>query len=244
MMTIKIDNETRSKVFELCEYLDTIEYHPDRFLFDRFRIETIIDDNNTCVMDVRQDLNDALIKVRVNQIMFYEEKGKTIKTEAKSTATMDKEGNVKLGNMNDLCKKIVRARIKKGEMPEGMTANELTAAIYLNEVDSIQRYIMYKLENREVIYKESVKEHKPRLTEKAIKQSQKNEGKDIVLNLDQAIVYIKRKGLHKIHCECWGVRGHYRHYKSGKVVFIESYQKGSKRNEIKAKDKTYILKGT
>lgn len=31
------------------------------------------------------------------------------------------------------------------------------------------------------------------------------------------------------HCESWGVRGHYRHYKSGKVVFIQPYTKGKGR---------------
>ena len=35
------------------------------------------------------------------------------------------------------------------------------------------------------------------------------------------------------------VRGHYRHYKSGKVVWIEEYQKGTGKAE---KGKTYKLK--
>lgn len=29
------------------------------------------------------------------------------------------------------------------------------------------------------------------------------------------------------HCEAWGVRGHYRHYKNGKVVYIKPHIKGS-----------------
>lgn len=40
---------------------------------------------------------------------------------------------------------------------------------------------------------------------------------------------IKEK--HKILCPAWSVRGHIRHYKSGKVVFINPYIKGKKRNE-------------
>lgn len=52
----------------------------------------------------------------------------------------------------------------------------------------------------------------------------------------------KQKEKHNITCECWGVRGHYRHYKTGKVVFIHEYEKGKKRNEIKANDKTYVWK--
>lgn len=37
------------------------------------------------------------------------------------------------------------------------------------------------------------------------------------------------------HCEAWMVRGHYRHYKSGKVVYISPYKKG----KGKLNDKIY-----
>ena len=43
------------------------------------------------------------------------------------------------------------------------------------------------------------------------------------------------------HCEAWGVRGHYRHYKNGKVVYIAPYQKGKgrlKQTTYKIKEKT------
>lgn len=39
------------------------------------------------------------------------------------------------------------------------------------------------------------------------------------------------------HCEAWGVRGHWRHYKSGKVVFIKPHTKGSGR----VKDTVYSI---
>lgn len=52
----------------------------------------------------------------------------------------------------------------------------------------------------------------------------------------------KQKEKHNITCECWGVRGHYRHYKNGNVTFIHEYQKGKKRNESAANDKTYVWK--
>ena len=34
----------------------------------------------------------------------------------------------------------------------------------------------------------------------------------------------------KYKCPAWGVQGHYRHYKSGKVIYIESYIKGDHRD--------------
>ena len=39
------------------------------------------------------------------------------------------------------------------------------------------------------------------------------------------------------HCEAWGVRGHYRHCKSGKVVFVRPHIRGTGR----IKDSTYEL---
>ena len=53
--------------------------------------------------------------------------------------------------------------------------------------------------------------------------------------------YVPQGGTHNIQCECWGVRGHYRTYKSGKKVWINAFKKGKKRNEMEPKDKTYYL---
>ena len=40
----------------------------------------------------------------------------------------------------------------------------------------------------------------------------------------------------EITCPCWGVRGHYRHYKNGKVVFIEPFMKGKEKDAYKGKE--------
>lgn len=37
-------------------------------------------------------------------------------------------------------------------------------------------------------------------------------------------------------CEAWGVRGHYRHYKNGKVIFVEAYVKGKEKDKYKGKE--------
>lgn len=66
--------------------------------------------------------------------------------------------------------------------------------------------------------------------------------------LDEIVDYVIEKGLtlhssvtHKINCPCWSVRGHFRHYKSGKVIFVKDYKKGKKRDKMKPIDKTYII---
>lgn len=53
------------------------------------------------------------------------------------------------------------------------------------------------------------------------------------VNLNQRIIYeYEKTDVHKEftrHCEAWNVRGHYRHYKSGKVSFVKPYTKGKGR---------------
>jgi len=51
--------------------------------------------------------------------------------------------------------------------------------------------------------------------------------------------YIPEGSHHNIQNPCWEVRGHYRHYKSGKTVFVKSYRKGKQRDKIEPKSKEY-----
>ena len=40
----------------------------------------------------------------------------------------------------------------------------------------------------------------------------------------------------QITCPCWGVRGHFRHYRNGKVVFIEPFVKGKEKDKYRGKE--------
>lgn len=51
----------------------------------------------------------------------------------------------------------------------------------------------------------------------------------------------KTKKSIQYQCECWGVRGHLRHYQNGRVVFIEPFKKGSKRDILEPRSKTYMI---
>lgn len=47
---------------------------------------------------------------------------------------------------------------------------------------------------------------------------------------------------HTFSCLCWGVRGHFRHLKSGKTVFVKPFKKGKERNNMSAfSEKEYRL---
>lgn len=74
-----------------------------------------------------------------------------------------------------------------------------------------------------------------------------NKPKKVYL-LDEIIEYVNDNGIsisssvaHEINCPCWSVRGHYRHYKSGKVVFVKNYLKGKKRDTEQPKPKEYFV---
>ena len=78
-------------------------------------------------------------------------------------------------------------------------------------------------------------------------QTQGNSVQTISLNslkfktTDKKVVNaLKSKKIHRL-AESWSVRGHYRHYKSGKVIFIEGFEKGKKRGHAPQKKKRYEL---
>lgn len=82
---------------------------------------------------------------------------------------------------------------------------------------------------------------KSKVKNKKICESRSRENK--VYLLDEIVEYVNENGLmvsqsgtHKMNCPCWNVRGHYRHYKSGKVVFVKEYKKGKDRANTKPKD--------
>lgn len=107
---------------------------------------------------------------------------------------------------------------------------------------SICNYIMTT--KRDKITKEIISTHKA--NEK--KTNRNDYGNKKVYLLDEIVEYVNNNGLtvsssstHKIQCPCWSVRGHYRHYKNGNVVFIKSHEKGKEKGKTKPKDKVYVV---
>lgn len=96
------------------------------------------------------------------------------------------------------------------------------------------------------------KKENKKVAESGIKR--KTEEKDYcykpkkVFLLDDIVEYINENGMSRtkhignvIKCPCWDVRGHYRHYKSGKTVFVKNYVKGKERNKEKPKEREYYI---
>lgn len=85
--------------------------------------------------------------------------------------------------------------------------------------------------------------------EKVEKERKEEKRKDNrIFLLDDIVEYVLENELnintdtsYKINCPCWSVRGHYRHYKSGKVIFVENYKKGKDKDKTEPKSKTYTV---
>lgn len=71
-----------------------------------------------------------------------------------------------------------------------------------------------------------------------------NKNNNLIVINDKKIEYVRypqneiEKRVYSRKTQSWNVRGFYRHYKSGKVVFINSYQKG----KGKSSPKKYLIK--
>ena len=55
---------------------------------------------------------------------------------------------------------------------------------------------------------------------------------------------VVEKKVHDFHCKAWGVRGHFRHYKNGSIVFIQPYVKGKDREQYAGKIYELFPNGT
>lgn len=80
---------------------------------------------------------------------------------------------------------------------------------------------------------------------KVLKKLKKRQKMQDIYLMDDLVVYAattlpEERLKRHMNCPVWEVRGFYRHYKSGKVVWINSFQKGKDRNKGLSTDKTYI----
>ena len=121
----------------------------------------------------------------------------------------------------------------------------------VNNFMQILLYINYLLEHPEIkeVHKEKSKTSTANKKTSASKSSTPTEprksvarttiinGLRIVSDAEPVHKKLKSKKIQRV-TDCWGVRGHYRHYKNGKTVYIEPYKKGKGRNEKTAAPKS------
>lgn len=135
----------------------------------------------------------------------------------------------------DLIKFII---IKK----DGLAVEKLDAVLFgklpywtwlMFEFMLINRYILSDPEKTVNIEEKEVKRHS---SGKTVSKRQQNKVRLVRrYKLKRGWKGAVRKQIHEIKCAAWGVRGHVRHYKTGKTIFIQPYVKGKKRNEYQGK---------
>ena len=97
-------------------------------------------------------------------------------------------------------------------------------------------YAVHLAMNREYKYMEVTnKQYAPITERKQYKKKQELKLFDVIRVYEKHVNHNR----HNITCERWDVKGHFRHYKSGKVVYIEPFEKGKGKEK---KDKEYRLK--
>lgn len=130
---------------------------------------------------------------------------------------------------------------------------EISATRSLNALLSAFRYMNELIENRERIERDSIPndgvsgEAPGNIDESIIvkKRTKKNKRRRIIFVGGPIIEcaedsQVKVKGGKIVRQTlCWGVRGHYRHYKSGRIVYIEPYEKGPERGNAPRTGKEY-----
>jgi hypothetical protein len=56
---------------------------------------------------------------------------------------------------------------------------------------------------------------------------------------DISKVQVSHRNFTEWHCPAWGVRGHYRHYRDGRISYVKSYIKGKLKEEYQGRE--YVL---
>lgn len=127
-------------------------------------------------------------------------------------------------------------------------------SVYCSSFEEKYTKIGYSLSEivlRTMLYIMNTPREKIQKQTKTKKENKKFETKTKTENkiylIDEIVEYVNENGLsiskggnHKITCPCWNVRGHYRHYKNGNVIFVKSYKKGKKKN-MTPKDNIYTI---
>lgn len=118
-----------------------------------------------------------------------------------------------------------------------------------NVILEAMAYISYFTENKDTVIKHG--SHKRTTSSGASNKGEKNNNrrKIQVLNKEKVVYEVstdnaelsKSLRKYKRHTEAWHVMGHKRTYKSGKVVWVKPYTKGTKKAENSVEAKKYII---
>lgn len=263
MNTILFTNDDLDAIHDICnvgaydEFSDKCDQYGiptilDKFIFNECKLKL----PNGTILKVYMKGNNLIKYVFIGDSNFFDKVDHDRKAEFLTLASGFKLINGKEGSdnmINEIRKTVVKNRVleicKGGDRDDeydsyfvlrstiGDTEAEKSLIRFAN---LLMRYILvvqyeYKAEIRSIPKTESTGEKKTR-------SPRSSSNTDKVLTLRQLVKYKSpyKGNKHIITCESWGVRGHYRKLKSGKVIFIQSFKKGKNRN-ADTNDKTFVI---
>lgn len=126
-----------------------------------------------------------------------------------------------------------RAKEIIGEMNDDLDTLAKTFSVL---VVNLEKHIMTKAKERKIktVATDEVKHHKPSSKE----SPSTSRSQTLNLSLEDTIKYVSEYDStrqYTKHVESFNVRGHYRHYKNGKVVFVKAFVKGDKNKTPKTR---------
>ena len=246
MVTLKLKG---TDIEHMSEYLygpnGTVDgVRPENFIFNEYIIE--LEDNKDIGYYVVVNRAESMITVYCNDLNVMGNsvtKKKVIFTKAK--CHIDKSGEINKLVIDDLSGKMIDVLSKD----KSLTDDEIIHKAYdfvLREwtiASIIEHYVMTKLREQKTDI-EYVKRDIKKIVGGQRQTSKKQKSKKpITINLndiERSINVNKGTKPYERHIDSWEVRGHYRHYKSGKVTFIKAFTKGNK--DVKPQDRDYTIK--
>lgn len=127
-----------------------------------------------------------------------------------------------------------RAKECISEMSDNLDTLAKTFSVLLV---NLEKHIMTKAKERKIktITSEVVKDHSGKPSKETLSTSR---SQTLNLSLEDTIKYVSEYNTtrqYTKHVESFNVRGHYRHYKNGKVVFVKAFVKGDKNKTPKTR---------
>lgn len=198
----------------------------ENFIFNDFRIISRVDNHkNVYKVHINENINEVLYRIIMD--------GSYKDCEFKFTE--NEEGwkfiETPKGDMvNDWVESMIR------HDGESLSNDDISKRVYMlmcgvvELIIRLKQYIMNESYKRTTITKDS--NCKAKVSDNGGSKQNNHKRKPVEqFLLGDIVEYVNsNRREFKITCECWNVRGHFRHYKSGKVIWIAEYEKGEKRN--------------
>ncbi len=216
ILTDKIETDEEVKIWEHLEKYG--------FIFNEYRLTirgNYFGIEVNLVYKVKFEEGEEKQKIKIKEINIHEN-GKMVKEEFEITVDEFLDG---------LLKSIEYELKRKSSDKKIFEADHVLAPMYF------MRYCIKRAMNKERIEIEKTnRKYKPINERKEYKPKTEYKLFEIIRKYQKHI----NSNRHNITCDYWEVKGHFRHYKNGKVVYIKPFSKG-KNKEKKEINKTYTL---